>query len=149
MFFRDENLRSLGQTVQLGHYPGETCTSPRRSTRPFTVVHTNGLHQLDVLFCECNLAAIHGDRVQQLMRRRLFPATTTDPQTGASFNLLDSVQTLSVQSKLSLYDFYISLETLTDATGVSDLKVCPAALVCCRSSLMSPKRVVTVDSYGW
>ena len=129
MFFRDENLRSLGQTVQLGHYPGDACTSPQRSTRPFTVVHSNGIHQLNVLFCGCNFTAFHGDRIQQLMRRRLFPATTTDPQTGASFSLLDSVHTLSVQSKLSLYDFYISLETLTDATGVSDVKVCSATLV--------------------
>ena len=62
------------------------------------------------------------------MRRRLFPATTTNPQTGATFGLLDSARVLSVQSKLSLYDFYISLETLTDATG-ADVKVCSVVLL--------------------
>ena len=128
MFFRDVSLRSLGQTIQLGHYPGDTCTSPQRSSRPFTVVHTNGIHQLDILFCGCNLTTIHGDRVQQLMRRRVFPATTTDLQTGATFGLLDSAHVLSVQSKLSLYDFYISLSTLTNATG-ANVKVRSVLLV--------------------
>ena len=123
-FFRKESLRNLGLKVQLGHYPGDTCTSPQRSTRPFTVMHTNGIHQVDVWFCGCNLAANHGDRVEQLLRRRLFPATTTDPQTGSTFSLLEIAHVLSVQSKLSIYDFYISLETITDATRVSDVKVC-------------------------
>lgn len=108
--------------MQLGHYPGDACTSPQKSTRPFTVIHTNGIHQIDLWFCGCNLAARHGDRVQQLLRRRLFPATTTDPQTGSTFALLESAHVLSVQSKLSLYDFHISIETLTDAARVSNVK---------------------------
>ena len=122
-FFRDETLRNLGQTIQLGHYPGDTCTSPQRCPRPFSVVHNNGVHQIDVLFCGCNLATVHGDRVQQLMRWRLFPATKIDPQTGSTFSLLESARVLSVQSKLSLYDFYKSVESLTSATGVSGTKV--------------------------
>ena len=69
------------------------------------------------------MIAHHGDRVQQLLQRRLFPATTTDPQTASTFALLESAHVLSVQSKLSLYDLYMSLEILTDATRVSDVKV--------------------------
>ena len=123
-FFQKESLQNLSLKVQLGHYPGDMCTSPQRSTRPFTVMHTNGIHQVNIWFCGCNLAVNHGDRVEQLLRRRLFPATTTDPQTGLTFGLLESAHILSVQLKLSIYDFYISLETLTDATHVSDVKVC-------------------------
>ena len=123
-FFRKSSLRNIGQRVQLGHRPGDTCTSPQRSTRPFTIIHTNGMHMVDMWFCGCNLAVRHGDRVQQLLQRRVFPATTTDPQTGSTFAFLESAQVLSVQSKLSLYDLYISIETLTDATHVSGGKVC-------------------------
>ena len=123
-FFRKESLRNLGLKIQLGHYPGDTCTSPQRSTRPFTVIHSNGIHQVDVLFCGCNLAARHGDRVQQLLRRRLFPSTTTDPQSASTFAVLEYAHILSVQSKLSLYDYYESVEILTDATRVSGIKVC-------------------------
>jgi hypothetical protein len=123
-FFQKCDLRNAGQRVQLGHPPGDTCTSPQRSTCPFTVIHTNGIHLIDIWFCGCNLAVHHGDRVQQLIRRQIFPATTTDPQTGSTFALLKFAHILSVQSKLSLYDFYISIETLTDAIRVSDTKVC-------------------------
>ena len=110
--------------MQLGHPVGEKCTSLQRSTRLFTVIHTNGIHLVDIWFCGCNLAVRHGDRVQQLLRRRILPATTTDPQTGSTFALLEFTHVLSVQSKLSLYDLYISIEILTDATRVSDVKVC-------------------------
>ena len=65
----------------------------------------------------------HGTRAQQLLRRRLFPATSTDPQTACTFPLLKSAQLLSLQSKLSLYDYYISVEQLTDATGTVDVNV--------------------------
>ena len=128
-FFRKSTLRALGHKVQLGHQPGDTCTSPQRSTRPFTVLHTNGIHQIDIWFCGCDLAALHGDRVQQLLWRRLFPATSTDPQTGSTFALLEYAHVLSVQSKLSLYDFYLSIEIITDATRVSGVKVRLALII--------------------
>lgn len=123
-FFRKCDLQSAGQHVQHGHPPGKTCTSPQQSTRPFAVIHTNGIHLVDILFCGCDLAADHRDRIQQLLWRCIFPATTTDPQSGSTFALLELAQVLSVQSKLSLYDFYISIDTLTDATRVSNVKVC-------------------------
>ena len=99
------------------------CTSLQRSTRPFTVLHSNGIHLVDIWFCGCNLAVHHGDHVQQLLRHCIFPSTTTDPQTGSTFTLLELSHILSFQSKLSLYDLYISIETLTDATHVTDIKV--------------------------
>ena len=57
------------------------------------------------------------------MRRRLFPATTLDPQTAFTFSVLKSSQLLSLQSKLSLYDYYSCIEMLTDATGAADINV--------------------------
>ena len=122
-FFRKSSLQSVGQKVQLGHKPGDACTSPQRSTCPFTVIHINGIHPVDVWFCSCDLAGNHGDRVEQLLQRRLFPATTTDPQTASTFALLKYAHVLSVQSKLSLYDLYISIEILTGAAHVSGIKV--------------------------
>ena len=58
------------------------------------------------------------------MCRRLFPATTLDPQTACTFLLLQAAQLLSLQSKLSLYDYYIHLEQLTDTTSTADVNVC-------------------------
>ena len=78
---------------------------------------------MDLAFCGCSDVAQHGTRVQQLLRRRLFPVTTLDPQTACTFSLLKSAQLLSLQSKLSLYDYYICIEKLTDATGTVDVNV--------------------------
>ena len=78
---------------------------------------------MDLVFCGCNLASDYGSRVQQLLCRRLLPATTIDPQTACTFSLLKSAQLLSLQSKISLYDYYLSIEQLTDATGTTDVNV--------------------------
>ena len=115
------------------------------------MIHTNGVHEVDVLFCDCNLAAKHGNHVQQLLRRRLFPATTTDPQTASSFAILESSHVLSVQSKLSLYDLYISIETLTDAARISLPKVCselPDSCTVCLTVTQEPLSRVSLDAQG-
>ena len=78
---------------------------------------------MDLAYCACGKAGKHGTRVQQLLRRHLFPATTTDPQTACTFLLLKSAQLLSLQSKLSLYDYYLCIEQLTDATGTMYVNV--------------------------
>ena len=65
----------------------------------------------------------HRDHIQQLLRRKLLPATTRDPNTAYTFKLLCKVHVLSVQSKLSLYNYYIAIEHLTDATRMSGFKV--------------------------
>ena len=123
MYFQKSSLREAGHVLQLGHHPADVCTSPQRSTKTFTIIHTNGIHLVNLAYCGCTEAGKHGTRVQQLLRRRLFPATTLDPQTACTFSLLKSAQLLSLQSKLSLYDYYICLERLTDATGTADVNV--------------------------
>lgn len=107
--------------IHLGHNQPFPCTKP--SIRTFTIVHTNGVHLVEIAFCGCSEVGRHGTRVQQLLRRRLFPVTTLDPQTACTFALLKSAQLLSLQSKLSLYDYYICIEKLTDATGTAGTNV--------------------------
>ena len=58
------------------------------------------------------------------MQRQLFPATMMNLQNVATFAFLEYAQILSVQSKLSLYDYYISIKILTNATHTSGVKVC-------------------------
>ena len=121
--FEKSSLRQAGHVLQLGHHPADTCTNPQYSTKTFTIVHTNGIHLVNLAFCGCSEIGHHGTRVQQLLRRRLFPATTLDPQTACTFALLKSAQLLSLQSKLSLFDYYLCIESLTDATGTMGVNV--------------------------
>ena len=78
---------------------------------------------MNLAFCGCSEIGKHGTHVQQLLCRRLFPATALDPQTACTFALLKSAQSLSVQSKVSLFDYYLCIESLTDATGTAGVKV--------------------------
>ncbi|KAG2140526.1 uncharacterized protein EDB93DRAFT_1241867 [Suillus bovinus] len=101
-FFQCTHLKSLGLCVQLGHPPSDHCYNPRPSTgNDFIVVDINGIHDVALDFCG---------------------STTTDPQTAATFNVLEHYQLLSFESKISAYEFYHSLARHSDNTGLSSIK---------------------------
>ena len=82
------------------------------------VMYTNGLHPVNVLFCQCDNLHQAGDLVQQLLQYELYPAMVTNPTTCFTFRLLDTFQLLTLQSKISAYDFYKSLDYMTDNAGL-------------------------------
>lgn len=81
-------------------------------------MHTNGLHPVTLQYCQCNLSNRAGDRVQQLLRMELYPATLYDPTTFCTFRLLETFHILTLQSKINATDFYESLVRLTDNLGI-------------------------------
>ncbi|KAF7797641.1 hypothetical protein EIP86_008841 [Pleurotus ostreatoroseus] len=117
-FFKKIDLKDIGLVVQLGHAPGEKCPAPSPAPRDFLVIHTNGFHPINVLYCQCDRVHIAGTRVQQLLRSELFPATMQDPHTCCTFRVLETFHILTLQSKINQYDYYKSLEKLTDNTGL-------------------------------
>ncbi len=74
---------------------------------------------VSVDFCGCDKAGQAGDVVQQLLRYDLWPATDCEPNTTFSFELLEHYHVQSLQGKISMYDYYLSLERLTDNTGTA------------------------------
>lgn len=110
----------LGLRVQLGHGPGQRCINPTR-TESFTVVDSGGIHEIGLDFCGCETAQT---RVKQLLRARLFPATVRDPRTAATFGVLEQFHLLSLESKVSAYEFYHALKRRSDNTGLCEPKVC-------------------------
>jgi hypothetical protein len=120
-FFQRTHLKSLGLRVQLGHTPDDHCYNPRPSAgNDFVVVDANGVHEVALDFCGCDTAQL---RYKQLLRMRWYPATTTDPQTAATFNVLEHYHLLSYESKVSAYEFYHSLSRRTDNTRLSPVRV--------------------------
>ncbi|TRM55184.1 hypothetical protein BD626DRAFT_579197 [Schizophyllum amplum] len=120
--FRRTSLKTLGHRIQLGHPDGAVCPCPRHGVAEFTIVHVNGLHTCSVDFCACTNGLCAGDDIDQLLRRGLFPATTRDPQTCFTFELLKHYTALSLQGKTTQYDYYTALEKLTDVTGTTPVK---------------------------
>lgn len=78
------------------------------------VLDTTGIHLVRVVFCDCESADHH---YLQLLQARLFPATTTDPRTAATFSALRSFQVLSFMSKISVWEYYQALVRLTNNVG--------------------------------
>ncbi|KAF7326720.1 CxC2 domain-containing protein [Mycena sanguinolenta] len=119
-FFERNTLRNLGLRIQLGHIRGEACprtlarSAEETSKASFCIVHTNGIHEVALDFCICGKAQSH---TVQLLRARLYPATTLRPSSAASFSVLRKFHMHSFESKCSAYEFYNALARETNNTG--------------------------------
>lgn len=122
--FVRRTLRDLGAIIQLGH-KDSACAAPSEGTRRIVVADTNGVQAVEVRFCEC--IDDGGDFTRewaQLLRRGWFPATTHRPATAFTFKLLDTFQELNLQGKTNLYDFWKTIERLTDNSGAGVFVSC-------------------------
>ncbi|KAJ7033272.1 hypothetical protein C8F04DRAFT_1396133 [Mycena alexandri] len=101
--FTRNTLEALGLRIQLGHKRGESCPGTlarteeqweRARKEKFCVVEDNGIHEVGLDFCVCGRAE---SKAVQLLRVRLYPATTVRP--------------------CSAYEFYNALARETNNTG--------------------------------
>ncbi|KAF9521470.1 hypothetical protein CPB83DRAFT_823547 [Crepidotus variabilis] len=117
-FFEKVSLKDLGLRRQLGHKFGETCLRPEPCFNDeFWVLDISGLHNLAIDFCGCG----RGDQrhIVQLLRASLWPSTVTQPQSAATFRLLDFYEILAYESKVSIFEVYQTLVRLTNNTGLN------------------------------
>ncbi|KAI0691764.1 hypothetical protein BC835DRAFT_1256150, partial [Cytidiella melzeri] len=118
-YFEPTTLQALGLVIQVGHPPYERCAHPQPALRSFLVMHTNGLHPVTLLFCQCQQAHQAGTRYQQLLRAELFPSTVQDPTICCTFRMMEQFHMLTLQSKITAYDYYTTLSKLTDNVGLA------------------------------
>lgn len=121
-FFQKAPLSTLGLRIQLGH-EGRRCSMPVPASSNFLVFDVSGVHQVNVDFCGC-WPRYELDKRVQLLWKRWFPATTTHPQTAFTFDCLDTFHELTLQGKMTLYDFYHVLLHKTDNANVHPSIVC-------------------------
>ncbi|KAK0435876.1 hypothetical protein EV421DRAFT_1716371, partial [Armillaria borealis] len=114
-FFDKTLLKELGLHVQLGHNGQTSCLKPQRGPNGMIVIHTNGIHEVSVNYCDCQQ---HLLARQQLLRFGWYPATVHQPNTCLTIDCLELFHSLTLMGKLSAYDFYKSLTYLTDASGL-------------------------------
>ncbi|KAJ7197571.1 hypothetical protein GGX14DRAFT_574051 [Mycena pura] len=115
VYFVKVALKNFGLRVQFRHPPRQKCAVPVHGYSEFTVLHHNGIHEVAVDFCGCERRE---EFHLQLLRSGWYPSTTERPQTCATVACLDQYLALSQQSKTTAYDFYGTLEYLTDGTGL-------------------------------
>lgn len=114
----------MGLRIQLGH-DSAACSNPKRAPQSFTVLDINGVHLLDVDYCDCEQST---PRRIQLLRAGWYPATVHYPSTCATLGLLKHFHGLSLCSKVSAYEYYLNLERLTDSSRVDIPNVCQSVL---------------------
>lgn len=107
------------------------------------IVDSHGVHEVGLDYCGC---ASSGSQTVQLLRAQLYPATTTNPRSAATFNVLRRFHLLSFESKCSAYEFYYSLARETDNSGLEEVKVSAASI---RGALLMriSGRIVTMSFY--
>ncbi|KAJ3968607.1 hypothetical protein EV361DRAFT_972718 [Lentinula raphanica] len=96
LFFEDASLQDLGLRIQLGHPDGSICPNPSPGPADFVIIHTNKIHRVSVDFCHCPLNC---------------------PRTVCTFRALEQFHMLSYRGKITAYDYYTTLEKLTDNIG--------------------------------
>ncbi|KAL0569488.1 hypothetical protein V5O48_012485 [Marasmius crinis-equi] len=112
--FEDTSLADIGLVWHLNHL-SNPCPNPQKAHQQFQIIHTNGIHNVNVMFCGCTRTIPH---YQQLMRRRVYPSTQGVIRTCATFEVLDLLHMLSLVTKAGTFDLYRTLEKLTNNTGV-------------------------------
>ncbi|KAJ7236499.1 hypothetical protein C8J57DRAFT_1247744 [Mycena rebaudengoi] len=118
-FFVRNDISSLGHVIQLGH-GGKSCPNPT-GERIFTVVNGNGVHSTRLAFCGCQEQP--PNKIKQLMRSRLFPATTKEPRTAFAFSVLKEFSLHNLESKKAAYDYLGALLRLTDNAFIADVPI--------------------------
>lgn len=123
-------LSELGLRIQLGHRHGEPCQL-QSEERELTIIDCNGLHEVKVVFCHCQALADY----RQLLRVCWWPATPIQPRTAFTFNVLRQFHYQNLQGNITAFDFYRSLEFITDGTLTQISKV--SLLVCSLTSCVN------------
>ena len=100
----------------------------------FVVIDVNGIHPVTVQFCECSNLHHAGNTVQQLLRFELYPATISDPTTCFTFGVLEHFSMLTLQGKITAYDYYLSLQYMTDNLKLGTSYVSSRYLSCSHDS---------------
>ncbi|KAK7054540.1 hypothetical protein VNI00_003738 [Paramarasmius palmivorus] len=115
-FFHRIPIKEIGVYVHLGHSPGRVCERPQQTQGDFVVLSTTGIHEVELFFCGCNADF---DHKQQLLEVGWWPSSYKDPRSAATFDVLRQFHALNLQAQTPPTDFYRTLETLTDGSGLS------------------------------
>jgi hypothetical protein len=100
--------------------------NPKRFRSFFTVLHTNGIHRINLVFCNCKVTPdmSEDEKTREYNRQLLevgwWPSTNTEPQSAATIKMLRLFHLLNLNGALAATEFYRSLEDLTDPEGLHD-----------------------------
>jgi hypothetical protein len=106
-------LVELGLVVSLIHKDGTPCPS-RSDLRNLSVLHSNGLHEIQYYQCFCRRQeGIAAARPEQLVANRMYGATEKLPKTAFTFEALKTFDVLNLEGALNIKQYLDGLRRLT------------------------------------
>ena len=121
--FNRTSLFALGATLCLGHHGNQCRHRTPEPGRTTVIVHTNGIHQVRIEYCRCELVSEASDALQ-LAEAQLFPATMQRPETAFTFAVLDDFHLHSLTSKKPAMDYVNALRKHTNPVFPQKVPVC-------------------------
>jgi hypothetical protein len=134
-FWQQIPLGELGLVIHVRH-DGRPCPAAR-TTMKFILVNGTGLHRFNLAFCGCKILDPH----IQLLRSGFYPSTEEQPRSAWSFSFLDTFHKITLQGKLPLYDYYLSVLHLSNNASTTDVLV--------RGHLIPFDTVIGIYSTAW
>ncbi|KAF7323994.1 CxC2 domain-containing protein [Mycena kentingensis (nom. inval.)] len=114
---RPSHPEQSGFVYQLGH-GGAACPSPD-AERLFTIMDINGIHSTRIAYCGCREQP--PNKVRQLLRAGLFPASIRDPLTAFTISVLKQFALHNLVSKKAAYDYVKAVQHLSDNAFAADV----------------------------
>ncbi|KAJ7664818.1 hypothetical protein B0H17DRAFT_1211182 [Mycena rosella] len=108
----EATLTQLEFVYQMGHH-GLPCDFPKPEERLMVVMDVTGVHTLQYRYCKCERQQ-GKSTLHQVLDNGWYPATITDPDTCATFAVLDHFRLLNVVGNVNVHDYVGVLERLTD-----------------------------------
>jgi hypothetical protein len=108
-FLEGVQLSTLGITISLGHVNGSPC-GRRQSHGLITVLDVNGFHEIDISSCGCDSSELLD---LQMFSSRLFAASTDNPKTAFTFDVLEQYRLVNLEAKITAHSFMQALVRLT------------------------------------
>lgn len=122
-FFSRTTLCELGLVVHIGHH-GNPCPNSSDSPTKMTVVHTAGVQPILIRYCGCTDKMLHTvEHPLQLWQAGLWPAMYTQTQTIFTQHVLRDFHQISLQAKISAYNYIAALKRLTNNAFTHEVKV--------------------------
>ncbi len=101
----------------MGHNTRD-CKNLKDGIWTLTVVNLTGIHLVNVRWCNCGDSPGRSSQRAQLLRLNWFPTTAERPNTAITFNALEFFHLMTVQEKITFYNFYETLLKRIDNSGL-------------------------------
>jgi len=114
-------LMALGLIVHIGH-SGQPCIHLDDSGGPqvLTIMDVNGVHEVRIAWCRCFNAMSFAE---QLLSRKLFPASIVKPRTAFTFRALKLFHMVHHVGRTTPWDFAGTMHRLTDNVDPASVPV--------------------------